>query len=140
VNRAVSTANACLYGVCHAAVISAGFSPALGFVHSGKMLAFVYDVADLYKAEVTIPTAFQCVSSGTDALEERVRRACRHAFREARLLKRIVPDIEWALAMRMNRPNPETDPDADQAAPASLWDPEVGEVEGGRNHGDDLGG
>src|SRR5579875_2210455 len=49
INRALSAANSCLYGVCHAAIVSAGFSPALGFIHTGKMLSFVYDIADLYK-------------------------------------------------------------------------------------------
>jgi len=47
VNRALSAANSCLYGICHAAIESAGFSPAIGFVHTGRMLSFVYDVADL---------------------------------------------------------------------------------------------
>ena len=45
-NRALSAANACLNGVAHAAVVSAGYSPGLGFLHHGKQLAFVYDVAD----------------------------------------------------------------------------------------------
>ena len=47
VNRALSCANSCLYGICHAAIVSAGYTPALGFVHTGKMLSFVYDIADL---------------------------------------------------------------------------------------------
>lgn len=51
INRALSAANSCLYGVCHAAVVAAGYSPALGFIHTGKMLSFVYDVADLYKID-----------------------------------------------------------------------------------------
>ena len=55
INRALSAANACLYGVCHAGILSAGYSAALGFVHTGKMLSFVYDIADLYKTEMTIP-------------------------------------------------------------------------------------
>src|SRR5690606_32778150 len=58
VNRALSAANACLNGVCHAAVLSAGYSPGLGFIHQGKQLAFVYDVADLYKTRLTVPVAF----------------------------------------------------------------------------------
>lgn len=138
VNRALSAANACLYGVCHAAIVSAGFSPALGFIHSGKMLAFVYDVADLYKTEVTIPIAFECVASGLDELEQRVRRACRRAFKEARLLARLVPDIEWALSMRRARPARADLFDADPALPGALWDPESGEVEGGVNRGADT--
>ena len=44
----MSAANACLYGVCHAAIVAAGYSAALGFIHTGKMLSCVYDVADLY--------------------------------------------------------------------------------------------
>ena len=62
INRALSTANACLYGICHAGILSAGYSPALGFIHTGKMLSFVYDIADLYKTEITIPLAFKMVS------------------------------------------------------------------------------
>ncbi|MCC6680465.1 MAG: CRISPR-associated endonuclease Cas1 [Phycisphaeraceae bacterium] len=54
VNRALSAANTCLYGLVHAAIISAGYSPAIGFIHTGKQLSFVYDIADLYKAELTI--------------------------------------------------------------------------------------
>ncbi len=49
VNRALSAANSCLYGICQAAIVSAGYSPALGFIHTGKMLSFVYDIGDLYK-------------------------------------------------------------------------------------------
>ena len=64
VNRALSCANSCLYGLCHAAIVAAGFSPALGFIHTGKMLSFVYDIADLYKTEVSIPMAFAAVKEG----------------------------------------------------------------------------
>ena len=67
VNRALSTANSCLYGICHAAIVSAGFSPALGFIHTGKMLSFVYDVADLYKTEITVPIAFRAVAESPRA-------------------------------------------------------------------------
>jgi len=52
-NRALSAANSCLYGICHAAILSAGYSPSIGFVHTGKQLSFVYDIADLYKTELT---------------------------------------------------------------------------------------
>ena len=58
VNRALSAANSCLYGICHAGILSMGYSPALGFIHTGKQLSFVYDIADLYKTEISIPLAF----------------------------------------------------------------------------------
>jgi|SRR5579884_1953134 len=97
-NRALSWANACLYGVCHAAIAAAGYSPGLGFIHTGHMRSFVFDVADLYKAEVSIPVAFQIVRAGTNDLEGRTRRACRDVIKKERLLDRILPDIERALA------------------------------------------
>ena len=93
-NRALSSANACLYGVVHAAILACGFSPALGFVHTGKQLSFVYDVADLYKTETTIPTAFEVVKESTLHVERRVRYALRDSFRKEKIMKRIIPDLK----------------------------------------------
>ena len=137
VNRALSTANACLYGVCHAAVVAAGFSPALGFVHTGKALSFVYDVADLYKTETTIPAALRATAEGTEGLEGRVRHACRDAFRESRLLARVVDDVKRLLELDRGAGAwaDDADFDAEPTAPGALWDPD-GEVAGGRNHAD----
>jgi CRISPR-associated protein Cas1 len=135
INRALSAANSCLYGVCHAAIVSAGYSPALGFIHTGKMLSFVYDVADLYKADTTIPLAFRTVAEGETNLESRIRHACRDAFHSERLLKRIIPDIERALDIPTLQTE-EVDFDADAAAPGGLWDPETGITDGGVNWDD----
>ncbi|MEW6230193.1 MAG: type I-E CRISPR-associated endonuclease Cas1e [Bacillota bacterium] len=139
VNRALSVANSCLYGVCHAGIISAGYSPALGFIHTGKMLSFVYDVADLYKTELSIPIAFRAAAESTPDLEGRVRRLCRDAFTETSLLARIPADIERALAWEGlgDGPEPGEDVDADAAAPGGLWDPDGGEVPGGTSYGED---
>ena len=66
---ALSTANVCLYGLCHAAIISLGYSPELGFVHTGKMTSFVYDIADLYKMQTSVPAAFESTSNqGADTI------------------------------------------------------------------------
>lgn len=100
INRALSTATACLYGVCHAAILSAGYSPALGFIHTGKMLSFVYDIADLYKTDVIVPLAFRIVSEGAENLERTVRLACRDAFAASRLMSRILPDVAEVLDAR----------------------------------------
>jgi len=133
VNRALSTANACLYGVCHAAIVAAGYSPALGFIHTGKQLSFVYDVADFYKVDVTVPAAFHTVAQGTDKLERRVRHACRDFFAGTRLLENVVKDIDTVLQIA---PEPDDLPedldfDGDAARPGDLWDPDVGHVAGG---------
>jgi len=123
VNRALSTANACLHGLCHAAIVSAGYSPGLGFIHIGRQLSFVYDIADLYKAEVTIPLAFRMAAEGEDHLETRVRRACRDMFRESRLLSRIVPDIDMVLGIGDSIEPGESDAESDADILASLWPP-----------------
>jgi CRISPR-associated protein Cas1 len=135
VNRALSAANSCLYGVCHAAIVSAGYSPALGFIHTGKMMAFVYDVADLYKTEISIPVAFSVAAEGAQELETRARKACRDAFSSARLLHRIVDDIQSLLGVADSEPDSAFD--VDQAAPGGLWDP-TGPVAGGVNFGEGV--
>jgi len=101
INRALSAANACLYGVCHAGIISAGYSAGLGFVHTGKMLSFVYDVADLYKTETTIPVAFRVTAehASDNDLERYVRIECRKKFYEFKLMDRLLPDIAEVLGV-----------------------------------------
>jgi CRISP-associated protein Cas1 len=133
VNRALSAANSCLYGVCHAAIVSAGYSPALGFIHTGKMLSFVYDIADLYKAETTIPLAFRAAATDAGNLESRVRRECRDAFYAARFLQRIVPDMQRALAIGEAGAGDGVDLDTENNPPGGLWDPDTGEAPGGIN-------
>ena len=131
VNRALSSANSCLYGVVQAAIVSAGYSTALGFVHTGKMLSFVYDIADLYKADLTIPLAFQIVSESDTDIESRVRHALRDRFYEMRFLARIIPDIATALAVRDD--DSEISFDLDEAEPGGLWDGGDASVSGGVN-------
>jgi CRISP-associated protein Cas1 len=97
INRAISAANACLYGVTEAAILVAGYSPAVGFLHTGRPLSFVYDIADLYKFEVSVPVAFEVVAKGASDVEGTVRRTLRDRFKEQRLMARIIPDIEEVL-------------------------------------------
>lgn len=136
INRALSSANSCLYGITQAAIISAGYSTALGFIHTGKMLSFVYDIADLYKADLTIPLAFQTVAEGEENLESRIRKACRDAFYEHRILAKIIPDIEKVLDI----PIPDemqNEFDVDDALPAGLWNGGNTSVEGGVSYNED---
>lgn len=97
INQTLSAANALLNGICHAAIIAGGYSPALGFVHTGRMLSFVYDIADLYKTDLTIPAAFKTISESEEKPLSRVRALCRERFRETHLLQRILPDIDHLL-------------------------------------------
>jgi CRISPR-associated protein Cas1 len=128
VNRALSAANALLNGVCHAAIVSGGYSPALGFVHTGKQLSFVYDIADLYKVDLTVPLAFQAAAEDPYRVERKVRMACREKFRETKLLERILTDIDHL--MGVSQEIEEFEADSDPAMPEPLWDEPAGEGEG----------
>lgn len=97
-NRCLSAATACLYGVTEAAVLAAGYAPAIGFIHTGKPLSFVYDIADIYKFETVVPVAFKIAAKKPSNPEQQVRLACRDVFRASRLLERIIPGIEEILA------------------------------------------
>ncbi|MGC9346736.1 MAG: type I-E CRISPR-associated endonuclease Cas1e [Anaerolineae bacterium] len=124
INRALSAANALLNGLCHAAIVSGGYSPALGFIHTGKQRSFVFDIADLYKTEITIPVAFRITGEGTKRLGPRVREACRQAFKDVRLLQRILPDIDHLLAVPDDVLSAGEEADEDPARPEPLWDPD----------------
>jgi len=97
INRALSAANAVMNGICHAAITSGGYSAALGFIHTGRQLSFVYDIADLYKVEISIPAAFQVAAESPVNVEQRARATCRERIRETHLLQRILPDIDSLL-------------------------------------------
>jgi CRISPR-associated protein Cas1 len=128
INRALSAANSCLYGLCQAAILSAGYSPALGFIHTGKQLSFVYDVADLYKTDLSLPIAFETAKENPPQIERAVRLAMREAFRGCKLVERIIPDLRTLLADETPEEELETY-DEDPARPADLWD---GPSEGGQ--------
>ena len=97
-NRCLSVATSCLYGITEAAVLAAGYAPAIGFIHTGKPLSFIYDVADIYKFETVVPVAFGIAAKSPSNLEREVRLKCRDMFRQSRILERIIPDIEAILA------------------------------------------
>lgn len=133
VNRALSAGNACLYGVCHAAIVSLGFAPGLGFLHTGKQLSFVYDIADLFKAEVVVPVAFAAAAASDVDIERRVRHTLRDKFQETKLLARVARDLHKLFDLDPD----ELDPyEVDAAAPGDIWDGDAF-VPGGKEYGRD---
>lgn len=115
-NRCLSAATACLHGLAEAAVLAAGYAPAVGFLHTGKPLSFVYDIADLFKLETVVPQAFriagQAAKGKLDMVPDRaVRLACRDSFRQTGLLARIIPTIEDVLSAG-ELPRPEAPPES----------------------------
>ncbi|ART62735.1 type I-E CRISPR-associated endonuclease Cas1e [Kushneria marisflavi] len=119
-NQCLSAATACLYGITEAAILAAGYAPAIGFLHTGKPLSFVYDMADIVKFETVVPAAFRIAAKNPSMPEREVRIACRDAFKQTRLLQRIIPMIEEVLAAGEIEPPP---PPAD-AVPPAIPEPE----------------
>jgi len=124
-NRCLSAATSCLYGITEAAVLAAGYAPALGFIHTGKPLSFVYDIADIYKFETVVPVAFSVAARLPQYPERDIRLQCRDMFRKSRLLERIIPDIETILAAGGKQPPGIQDEQIGPAIPnpESLGDP-----------------
>lgn len=123
-NRCLSSATAALYGITEAAILAAGYAPAVGFIHTGKPLSFVYDIADLFKFDTVVPVAFQIAAKCPREPERKVRLACRDIFRESKILKKIIPTIEDILSAGELDP-PKTPDDAISPAipnPESIGD------------------
>jgi CRISPR-associated protein Cas1 len=121
VNRCLSSATSALYGITEAAVLAAGYAPAIGFLHTGKPQSFVYDIADLLKFETVVPEAFRVAAAAqagklidgqpvTDPVAV-VRRRCRDLFRAGNVLARLIPLIEDVLSAG-GFPLPEAAPEA----------------------------
>lgn len=124
VNRLLSAGHSCLYGICHAAIVGIGASPALGFVHTGGATSFVLDIADLYKAEYTVPLAFDLAARG-HVSERDARTAFRDKVADGGLMARIVRDVKDLL---LGTGREISDEDAHH-----LWDETLGQVPGGIN-------
>lgn len=131
INQALSAANAILYSVCQAVIVSLGFSTGLGFVHTGKQLSFVYDIADLYKTETSIPAAFEAVQKSNGDLEQKVRLFMRQKIAKSGVLKRIADDISWIFDI------PLQEEQQNAAGAGDLWDTQ-GELPGGINYDGSL--
>jgi len=117
-NRCLSSATSCLYGITEAAILAAGYSPAIGFLHTGKPLSFVYDIADIFKFETVVPAAFYTASQKPKNPEQEVRRSCRDMFRVQKTLERIIPTIQEVLdAGGLDVPKP-----YDDMVPPAFWD------------------
>lgn len=129
VNQALSAGHVCLYGLAHAVITALGCAPGLGFVHVGHECAFVYDIADLYKAEVTIPVAFEIAAAAPEDLPGAVRRRVRDVMVENHILERMVHDIRCLL----------DDPDREEESGDAvyLWDAAAGTVKNGVSYGKD---
>lgn len=131
INMALSAAHACLYGLAHSVIVALGCSPGLGFIHTGHDKSFVYDIADLYKAEITIPLAFEVASQKQEDIGSVTRRRVRDAFADHRLLEKMVHDIHALLLDERNKE------DIVEATTLHLWDDKMGIVKNATSYGKD---
>lgn len=131
VNRALSAATTCLYGMTHAVIVALGCSPGLGFIHTGHDRSFVYDIADLYKAEVAIPVAFDVAAAGVDDIPAVTRREVRDVIYREKLLPRCAQDVKALLLPDDEESESEWDADV-----VYLWDDKGSAVVGGQSFDD----
>ncbi len=113
VNQALSSGNVCLYGLAAAVIAALGCSAGLGFIHVGHELSFAYDIADLYKAETTIPLAFELAGKEVPDIANVIRRQMRDVFVKTHLLEKMVRDIKYLL---------DDDDDNSDMPEIALWD------------------
>ncbi|WEV36920.1 type I-E CRISPR-associated endonuclease Cas1e [Lactobacillus sp. ESL0677] len=118
INKALTEAHQALYGLSYSVIVAIGASAGLGFVHTGHDLAFVYDFADLYKAEISIPVAFEITAKyGNDKdIATKTRLAMRDIFTSGKLLTRMVTDLQNLLGVT----------EAKEANVINLWDDKLG--------------
>lgn len=131
INQALSAANASLYGIVHAVIVSLGCSPGLGFIHTGHERSFVYDIADLYKADTSIPAAFDVVRDTGAEITAAARHRIRDLLFEQKIIQRCVADVKFLLGEDMS------DDDVSGTQVASLWDVRTGAIEGGKNYAEE---
>jgi CRISPR-associated protein Cas1 len=140
INKALSAAHFCLYALAYSAIVAMGCSPGLGFVHTGHERSFVYDIADLYKAEISIPVAFQTAAEKPADIGAETRRKMRDAVFDLSILPRMVRDIKSLL---LSEASSESDGElAPESNHLGLWDEKAGEVAAGKSYAasDDVGG
>lgn len=100
-NQILTATNAALYGILCSAVHSMGYSPYVGFIHSGCPLPFVYDLADLYKEELCIDLAFSLtLEMAGNYNKHKVAAAFRKRVINMDLLSHIGEDIQEILGKR----------------------------------------
>ncbi|MFY1631668.1 type I-E CRISPR-associated endonuclease Cas1e [Solwaraspora sp. WMMB335] len=135
INQALSAAHVCLYGVVHAVIVALGAAPGLGFIHTGHERSFVYDIADLYKAEISIPVAFDVVAANSADIPADTRRAVRDKIFELDLLDRCAADIR-----RLLLPGSDADADSHDFGDdvVNLWDESGVEMPSGINYADEY--
>lgn len=103
-NQVLTASNAALYGILSSAVHSMGYSPHIGFIHSGSPLPFIYDLADLYKEHLCIDLAFALTRDMAGRYNKhKVSSSFRERVIDMDLLARLAEDIPDMLGVKNAR-------------------------------------
>lgn len=95
VNVALNIANSILYGCAASACAAIGVSPALGIIHRGDSRSLLFDLADLYKPSIALPTAFSV--AGSEDVPLKVRTQIRKAIVSHRMLEGMLDALMTVL-------------------------------------------
>lgn len=128
INQALSSANVALYGLMYSVITALGLTPGLGFIHVNHELSFVYDIADLYKAQTSIPVAFEVASQAEpeDDIGKITRLKMRDTFQDGKIIKKAVEDIQNLMSVSKE--------DQIEADLVNLWDDKEETVKYGINY------
>jgi CRISPR-associated protein Cas1 len=137
VNMALSAAHACLYGVTHSVITALGCATGLGFIHTGHERSFVYDIADLYKADISIPIAFEVAAQQPESIGVVTRRAVRDAISDGGILECMVKDIR-ELLLGISKDGSLQDVPEIETNVVHLWDDKNGFVKNAISYGKEL--
>lgn len=100
-NQAINHAATAVEAAAMIAVAATGTIPALGFIHEDSGMSWILDIADLARADTTIPVAFAAVKAASVEpgipLERHVRRCANAAFRRQALIPRFIDHIHHLL-------------------------------------------
>lgn len=102
-NQAINHAATFVECAADVAVAAVGALPPLGFVHEDSNNAFTLDIADLYRAELTIPLAFKaarhCLDNPCLNLERTLRKEAAVEFRRSKLIPKMIDRIKELLSV-----------------------------------------
>ena len=100
-NQAINHAATFVESAADVAVAVVGALPPLGFIHEESSNAFTLDIADLYRAEITLPLAFSVAKKAIDdptvLLERTLRKEAARQFRKQHVIPKMIDRIKELL-------------------------------------------
>jgi len=111
-NQALNHAATAMSAAATVAVASLAAIPQLGFIHEDSGQAFVLDIADLYRHDVTLEIAFGAVQEslkGKEPFERLVRRRAAKILRQRAVIPSMIDKIKTLLHLN-SEPLPDKEP------------------------------